>query len=444
VTNTLSSPRRSMRPGILALAVGSTLATLSAQAHDHAILRGRLVFADHEAPVLRILDLDSGETTHSFPVPLPNAGLATTSDGRHVVVKTGDEAGTIRILDSGLVRESHGDHDDVEKLSPKLLDLVVTGDKPAHVVSEQGQIALFYDGDRPWLRKSDPKVVLLDLANLGSKSPRATVWKSPAPQHGIAIPLGKRRLLVSVPNPVYAKGEDRSASSRPDGFVILDTAGKPENWKPVFTINDTTKADASCRLFHGHAALKDTHVFGCAEGEGGGLLVLRRDGRSFAAHKLAYPDERRTGAIKSGGGRHLVGNYGLKSPYDALLRIDPAAASLSETDVLKVPGDQGACQFEVSSNGKRLANLTADGKLRIYEIAPAWKEIASFDAVPAFDCAYGAKTPTPNLAIIGASAFVSDPTQGRIREYHLDTLKQGLDLPVEGKPTIIAGGASGG
>ncbi|HEY5797438.1 MAG TPA: hypothetical protein VIU82_20750 [Bosea sp. (in: a-proteobacteria)] len=428
----------------IALAIGSMLSLGSAQAHDHAVLRGRLVFADHEQPVLRILDLDSGETTHSFPVPRPNAGLATAADGRHVVVKTGDEAGTIRFLDGGLVRESHGDHDEVEKLTPKLLDLTVTGDKPAHVVSAEGQIALFYDGDRPWLSKSDPKVVLLDLASLGAKSSKSIVWKSPAPQHGIAIPMGKHRLLVSVPNPVYAKGEDRTASSRPDGFEILDMTGKPESWKPVFTINDTAKPDASCRLFHGHAALKDTHVFGCAEGEGGGVLVLRQDGRSFAAHKLAYPDGRRTSTIKGGAGRHLVGNYGLKSPYGALLRIDPAATSLSEADVLKVPGDQAACQFEVSANGKRLANLTADGKLRIYEIAPAWKELASFDAVPAFDCAYGAKTPTPNLAVIGASAFVSDPTNSRIREYNLDSLQQALDLPVEGKPTIIAGGASGG
>ncbi len=441
---TARQPAHSARALAFALAAGSILSTGSAQAHDHAVPRGRLVFADHEKPVLRILDLDSGETTHSFPVPLPNAGLATAEDGRHVVVKTGDEAGTIRILDNGLARESHGDHDDVEKLTPRLLDITVTGDKPAHVVSEQGQIALFYDGDRPWLRKSDPKVVLLDLADLRGKANKSVVWKSPAPQHGIAIPLGKRRLLVSVPNAVYAKGEDRSASSRPDGFEILDTAGKPESWKPVFAINDTAKANASCRLFHGHAALKDTHVFGCAEGEGGGVLVLRRDGRSFAAHKLAYPDGRRTSTIKGGGGRHLVGNYGLKSPYDALLRIDPAAASLSEADVLKVPGEQGACQFEVSANGKWLANLTADGKLRFYEIASAWKEVASFDAVPAFDCAYGAKTPTPNLAVIGTSAFVSDPTQGRIREYNLDSLQQGLDLPVEGKPTVIAGGASGG
>ncbi|WP_306224980.1 hypothetical protein [Bosea beijingensis] len=59
--------------------------------------------------------------------------------------------------------------------------------------------------------------------------------------------------------------------------------------------------------------------------------------------------------------------------------------------------------------------------------------------MPAFDCAYGAKTPTPSLAVIGGSAFVSDPANGRIREYHLDTPKQGLDMPVGGMPIDLAG-----
>ena len=63
--------------------------------------------------------------------------------------------------------------------------------------------------------------------------------------------------------------------------------------------------------------------------------------------------------------------------------------------------------------------------------------------VAPFDCAYGAKTPTPGLAVIGASAFVSDPANGRIREYHLDTLKQELDLPVGGMPANLAGSDAG-
>ena len=45
--------------------------------------------------------------------------------------------------------------------------------------------------------------------------------------------------------------------------------------------------------------------------------------------------------------------------------------------------------------------------------------------------------------MIGGSAFVSDPTNGRIREYHLDTLMQGLDMPVGGLPANLAGSDAG-
>jgi hypothetical protein len=422
-----------------ALALGLSL---PAAAHDHSVLRGRLVFADHEKPVVRVLDLDSGEVTHEFPLARPNPGFATLEGGRFIVVKTGDEAGTLRVLDSGLRYEPHGDHVDVDKGDVRLLDFALTGERPAHIVSKNGQSAFFYDGRRPWEGKGEPKAVFVRTGSLADKAPKTEIWASPAPQHGIAVPLGRGQVLLSQPNPVYAKGEDRSASSRPDGFVV---ASLGKGWKTSADLNDTSKPDASCRLYHGYAEARGRHVFACAEGEGGGVLVLARDGKGFAARKLAYPDERRVSTLRSaGGGALLVGNYGLKGPYDALIRIDPAARALTKADVQPVPGGQSVCQFELGQGGRRLAQLTADGKLRVWELAPAWKELAAFDAVPAFDCQYGAKTPTPALAIVGASAFVSDPTNGRIREYHLDTLRQGLDMPVGGMPANLAGGGDAG
>jgi hypothetical protein len=45
------------------------------------------------------------------------------------------------------------------------------------------------------------------------------------------------------------------------------------------------------------------------------------------------------------------------------------------------------------------------------------------------------------LEVIGKSAFVSDPSGKRIREFHLDTLQQGLDFAVDGVPTSIATGS---
>lgn len=429
-----------------AFAVASALALLPSTAvlaHDHAVLRGRLIFSDFEKSVVRVLDLDTGEVTHTFDVPKPRAGFATVEGGRYVVIKTGDDAGTLKILDTGLVIDEHGDHNDIEKNPVKMLNLAFTGDKPAHVVSENGWLALFYDGQRPWDRKSDPKAVLIETKTLSSKKPNIDTWQSPAPQHGIAIPLGRKQWLLSVPNPAYAKGGDRSASSRPNGFEIVE---RGKDWKVVASFNDASKAEASCALFHGHASLNNVHAFGCKEGDDGGVLVVERaKSGKWNARSIKYPDERRTSTLKAReGGRYMVGNYGLKAPYDALLRVDPKAKTLADKDVLAVPGGQSACQFELSSNGKRVANLTPDGKLRVYDLVPDWKEVASFDAVAAFDCAYDARTPAPSLAVIGNSAFVSDPANARIREFHLDGLKQGLDMPVGGVPANIAGGGSGG
>ncbi|CAH1668324.1 hypothetical protein [Chelatococcus asaccharovorans] len=433
-----------------ALAVAVTCAVPGVTlAHDHAVKRGRLVFADHEKPVVRVLDLDSGEVTHSFEMPKANPVFATAEDRRHVVIKTGDDAGTVRILDNGLTFESHGDHEDVDKGEVKLLDLTFKGDRPAHVVSENGWLAIFYDGLRPWEAKSNAKAYVMPLEGLGAAKPEVTEWKGPAPQHGIAIPLGQEQWIISVTKPAYAKGDNQKVSSRPDGYDILD---RSKNWARIASFNDTSDPTKSCKEFHGHASLANTHVFGCNQtiagderGDGGLLVIAKAADGTWGSRKIAYPDGRRSSTIKAvADGQYMVANYGLKSPYDAFLRIDPKAKALSEADVFAVPGGQATCQYEVSPDAKRVINLTPDGVLRVYDIAPAWKEVATFNAVGNFDCAYGATTPVPSLAIVGDSAFVSDPENGRIREFHLNTLKQGLDIPVDGKPANLAGGGNAG
>ncbi|KAB0265479.1 hypothetical protein [Microvirga brassicacearum] len=155
----------------------------------------------------------------------------------------------------------------------------------------------------------------------------------------------------------------------------------------------------------------------------------------------SYPDDRRVSTIKARKeGQYLIANYANNGPYDALIRIDPKAAELTSADVFQVPGGQAVCQFEAASHGKRVVNLTADGRLRVYDSAPEWKQVVQFDAVPAFDCASGARTPTPALTLVGESALVSDPVNKRIREYSLGSLHQGLDLPVDGLPANLASG----
>lgn len=398
-------------------------------AHE-TVLRGRLVFGDHEASTLRILDLDTGKVTHSFDVPQPNPSLDMTADGRFVVVRVGDEAGTVKFFDSGLLREPHGDHVDIDKADPGFVDLKLTGDKPAHVLSGHGWISVFFDGQRPWVRPSEARADLIPVAGLESGKPERLSWKSPAPQHGVAVPLGDDRWFLSTPNPAYAKGDDTSASSRPNSFDLVDAR---DAWKPI--------GSYTCPLMHGHAELDGVHAFGCADG----LAILQADGAgSWNAERFAYPDERVSSAITASG-EIMVGNYGKSgSPFTAFLRIDPSASSAKPGDVFDIPDGQQACQFALAGDGRTLVHLAGDGKLRLYEVTPTWKEVARFDAVAPFDCAFGAPTPTPRLALSGTSAYISDPIAGTIHEFYLATRKQGLDYSVGGAPSTMAGGPSGG
>jgi hypothetical protein len=59
-------------------------------------------------------------------------------------------------------------------------------------------------------------------------------------------------------------------------------------------------------------------------------------------------------------------------------------------------------------------------------------------------CAMLSTIPERGNAWYEPNSFVSDSTGKRIREFHLDTLRQGLDLPINGLPTNIAGGGGGG
>jgi hypothetical protein len=86
------------------LAIGASLSVLAggALAHDHTASRGRLVFADHRQAKVQVLDLDSGEVTHTFEMPKPNPALTTSGDGRYTIIKTGDDADTVRFLATSL------------------------------------------------------------------------------------------------------------------------------------------------------------------------------------------------------------------------------------------------------------------------------------------------------------------------------------------------------
>jgi hypothetical protein len=413
------------------------VSSAQALAHDHAVLRGRLVFAYADRAGIGVLDLDSGEVTHRFDVPNPNPRLVLGREGRYVYVLTGDPQGTVRILDTGLTFDSHGDHVDVEKGTVKLLDFTVSGTRPSHVNSATGWTVVFFDGRRGEQTEPSSSIAArasaIDVTSLGRAKPIAVDLQTSGPQHGLVVPLGDRLFAVSTPNPAYARF-DANVGSRPIGIVLRSA----EKAQPIAAFDGSTKGNPACPQMHGHAAVGRTHVFGCGGETDAGVLVLQKTGKSWKGFKRAYPDNRNTSTLRAHEGLPFaIGNYGVSGNYRALVRIAlQSNAPLRKEDVFAIPGDQSVCQFAVRSEG--VVNLTSDGKLRVYRFTPEWSERASFDAVAPFDCAFDAKEPKPSLAVLGDRVFVSDPKEKRIREYDLKTLKQGLDTPIDGMPSHLA------
>lgn len=422
-----------LKPGTR-FAAAAALAWLAGSAAAHEISKGRLFFTDNDAPVLRVLDLDTGEVSHELPIPKASARLVGLAGGEYLAASVGDPAGTVLFVDTGLAFDEHGDHEDIEKTEPRILSNRLSGTKPGHVVEGHGKVAVFYDGGR------DPMVNavvhLVDLAGLETAKGSDSTWTSPGPQHGVAVPLAGGRLLVSTPNPPYVAGE-KEASSLPIGFKILDAQGAT-----LVELDRVQDPDRSCLGYHGHAGKDDLHLFGCFMKEpghqlsDGGLLVVRDSAAGAESRKLRYPDARRTSTIVHGGGRWLVGNYGKPGDYRAFLRIDPEAGALAASDVMPVAQGQIVCQFTVV--GDRLVNLTPDGTLHLYRIDD-WSEIAQKPVVGAFDCAWNAAM-RPELVRMGGRVYVSDPAAGAIHELSGGDLQLLRRLGVGGRPTRMAAG----
>ncbi len=420
-----------LRRTLLSSAALLSLVVGSVAAHERS--EGRLFFTDDAAPVLRVLDLDTGAVTHELPLPKASARLVGLAGGEYLAASVGDEAGTVLFVDTGLAFDDHGDHEDVEKSEPAILPLRLTGTKPGHIVEGHGKVAVFYDGGREPM--TDAVVHLVDLATLAEATAPERSWRSPGPQHGIAVPFRDGRLLVSTPNPPYVAGE-KDASSLPIGFRLLDAQGAV-----LAELDRADDPDRSCRGYHGHAAKGDLHLFGCFMKEpghrlsDGGVLVVRETAAGAESRKLAYPDDRRTSTLASGGGRWLVGNYGRPGDYRAFLRIDPQARALAAADVMPVAGGQIVCQLALA--GDRLVSLAPDGTVRLYTVDD-WKELAARPVVGAFDCAWNAAM-RPELVRVGDRLYVSDPAAGAIQELSAADLRELRRFEVGGRPTRMAG-----
>ncbi|WP_103334338.1 metallochaperone AztD [Pseudotabrizicola formosa] len=390
---------------LLASAALTVLSAAGALAED-AETHYRLFIGDHAEGVVRAIDAESGEALAAFDIDMTPA-LTASASGRFVFAVQGDAA-KVAVIDTGIALEDHGDHADITLADPALLEITLTGTKPAHVVEGSGRIALFDDG-------TGDVTVFSELGLLQGRHAPETLSPGAA-HHGLAAPMGDY-MVVSVPH-------DDPEQPRV-GLKVIDKAGAQ--------IGEVMP----CPAVHGQAQSARVFAFGCKDG-----VVFASPGQAGAAPDLIHVPTAELGegnvsTLKGGTALQVfLGNYG----PDAVVLIEPG----SDAPFRKIDLPTRRVDFALDPViARNVYILTEDGQLHLLDILSG--EIKqSVTVTDPYSMDGHWRDPRPRLAVAGDHIAITDPLQGMVRMISTETLTEVRQIPVEGVPyTIIAVGGSG-
>ncbi|GLQ55776.1 hypothetical protein [Devosia nitrariae] len=380
-------------------------ATLAAPAQE-AVSTWRLFVADHGEPVVRAIDLETGDELGAFAVSSPAALYITESKAAVYAVQ--GAGGRVSVISSGLTFEDHGDHGDLEVANPELLDIAIEGDRPVHFVEHDGEIAVFFDGEGTAQLVTERDLLADDAA--------VRTFATAAPHHGVAAPVGDH-ILMSRPNV-----DDPTAL--PVGVDVFDAEGKP-----IGELHE-------CPNLHGEATSGHTLAIACATG----LLFVDEGAEGSQISFLAYgedlPEGKTTTLLGGVGLKYWLGNYGA----DRVAIIDPA----DEAPFRLVDLPTRRVHFVVDPARAGFAYvLTEDGVLNEIDIV-AGTISRSLAVTQPYSMDGEWSLPRPRIAAAGGEIAVTDPLEGTIHIVDTESFALDRDIPVEGMPyNIVALGGSG-
>ncbi|GAB5374299.1 MAG: metallochaperone AztD [Acuticoccus sp.] len=393
---------------VLAAALLSAAPVAPAFADEEASV-WRLFVADQAAPTVTVLDIGN-DARWQFDLTGP-ARLYPTPSGRAVVAVQSDDE-TVDFLASGIVREAHDGHADIEIGAPRRIEETMKGPRPFHVVTHGDVVAINFDrgGYARFLTETD----VLNGTIGGTRFPQNRA------HHGFAVPLG-----------------DRVVSSVASEAPTAEGAAPPRVGIGVFTPDGApVVAMAACTDLHGEAFSGDFLVAGCKEG----VIALDTARTPPAFRMLAYPQafpEGHTGTLL--GARAMqafLGNYGAGK----VVVIDPVAKepfTLVDLPFRRVDFvlDPARPQYGYI--------LTEDGTLhRLDLLAGAIEASAPVTAPYSMDGHW--RDPRPRLAVAGDHIVVTDPLKGLVRLVDWQTLAETGAIEVPGLPyNVVAIGGDG-
>lgn len=386
----------------MALAAGALAGPAIA---DEDVTAWRLFVADREAPAVTVVDAVEREVIGTFEVDFP-AALHRTTSGETVFAVVGDQ-GSVSVISTGIAFHDHGDHADISLEDAALLDVTLTGDRPAHFVEFGGNIAQWFDGEDEARFFSERSVLAGD--------PDIRTVNVAAPHHGVAVPFDNHA-VVTIPNP-----ED--ASQRPVGARVVDFEG------------NQVGGDVDCPGLHGSAGSGSLYALACDTG----ILLISRTGDAPEITHLAYsgdlPEGSSSTLIGGTGLQYFIGNYGA----DRIVIIDPAEENFQ---LVQLPTRR--VHFATDPVRARFAYVfTEDGQLhRVDVLEGAITESLRLTGPYSMEGHWN--DPRPRIAVAAGDIIVTDPAEGVLRVVDAASFEETGQIAVEGTPfNIVAVGGTG-
>ena len=280
---------------------------------------GRLAIAPNASNQVNVFELDDKTLLDSFSTIHSNSSISASADYRYIVIKNRD-AGHIGFIDSGLWQEDHTAHLHDFKQAPAISSYELISSRPTHVVTHEGKMAIFNDGDETSGTNASISVLTdNDIAAQSSTFPSIDLTMN---MHGVAEPRGEH-LLAAI-----RRNDNESTSQNkilPDQVAVYHLHNGEYEQEQILPL--------ACPNLHGAAQNKEYVVFGCSDG----VLIAHQHDDEYEATKVSNPtilDDMRIGRII--GSEHSETLFAIASQHGVnaskLVSIDPEHSTLQEID----------------------------------------------------------------------------------------------------------------
>ncbi|MBH0047639.1 MULTISPECIES: 5-methyltetrahydrofolate--homocysteine methyltransferase [unclassified Pseudoalteromonas] len=391
---------------------------------------GRLAVLAGDSNEASFFDLDNNELLDTFTLNNDSNTLSASPGFRYAVIanRTQDYLG---FIGGGMWREDHAEHLHDYEQGPAFSSYELTsGSRPTHLITHDGQLAIFYDGDAE--TGTPASVEVLTDNDITNTTTTLTGINYGINMHGVAEPRGEH-LLSTI------RRDDISNTS--NAKVLPDQVGVYHLHDGNYELEQTL--EITCPDLHGAAQNHDYVVFGC----GDGVLIAHQQDDVYSAQKVVNIDavgDQRIGTLYGHKNNDTI--FGIAAGHDGsgsvLLSIHSENAEMEEVEWQLADG-ASAVSYSFSASGEHFLILDSLGFLNVLTVHDHDGEM-HWELAGQVDITQADVTTMPEgmsfsmtVAQSGQFAYIADPIAQHIVQVHLEDLEIESELELTFPPASI-------